>query len=254
MLPINVALIQVSPPDNFGWMSLGVSVDISKAAAESADVVIIQVNPCMPRVLGRSLIHVNSADYIVEFEEPLLAKQDMPEIETADSIARHISRLINDGATLQTSQGMTSLNTAMEIDLTSQVAADALPYNNFSGVNGMLDFIRGAAMVKKGKSIFMLTSTRDNGKSSRIVPFLKNTAVVVPRGDVQFVVTEYGAVNLFGKSIQERALALISIAHPHFRMDTKYLGYFFDGSEAWITVAKKRFIKAFAVKARSLAT
>lgn len=305
MLPINVALIQVSPPDDFGWMSLGVSVDITKAAAESADVVIAQVNPCMPRVLGRSFIHVNNVDYIVEFEEPLLVKQDMPDIETADTIARHMSRLINDGATLQTSLGattqatllclsekndlgihtqylsdgiirlvsmgvvnnlkkgfnegklvassavgsallyefmddnpgiefhpsdyvndpriisrhheMTSLNTAMEIDLTGQVAADALPYNNFSGVNGMLDFIRGAAMAKEGKSILMLTSTRDNGKSSRIVPFLENTAVVIPRGDVQFVVTEYGAVNLFGKSIQERALALISIAHPQFR-------------------------------------
>ena len=237
MLPINVALIQVSPPDDFGWMSLGVSVDISKAAAESADVVIAQVNPCMPRVLGRSFIHVNSVDYIVEFEEPLLVKQDTPDIETANTIARHISRLINDGATLQTSLGattqatllclseknnlgihtqylsdgimrlvsmgvvnnlkkgfnegklvassavgsallyefmddnpaiefhpsdyvnnpgiisrhhdMSSLNTAMEIDLTGQVAADALPCNNFSGVNGMLDFIRGAAMAKE---------------------------------------------------------------------------------------------------------
>ncbi|SLM32119.1 Acetyl-CoA hydrolase/transferase family protein [Desulfamplus magnetovallimortis] len=305
MLPINVALIQVSPPDDFGWMSLGVSVDITKAAAESADVVIAQVNQCMPRVLGRSFVHVNDVDYIVEHEEPLLIKKEMPDIETANTIAKHMSRLINDGATLQTTLGattratllclsekndlgihtqylsdgimrlvsmgvvnnmkkglndgklvassavgssllyefmddnpaiefhpsdyvndpriisqhnsMTSINTAMEIDLTGQVAADALPYNNFSGVNGMLDFIRGATMSKGGKSILMLTSTRDNGRLSRIVPFLENTAVVVPRGDVQFVVTEYGAVNLFGKSIQERALALISIAHPDFR-------------------------------------
>lgn len=305
MLPINVALIQVSPPDDFGWMSLGVSVDITKAAAEAADIVIAQVNPCMPRVLGRSFIHVNSVNYIVEHEEPLLVKQEMPDIETANTISKHMSRLINDGATLQTTLGattratllclsdkndlgihtqylsdgimrlvsmgvvtnmnkgfnegklvassavgskilyefmddnpaiefhpsdyvndpriisrhnlMTSINTAMEIDLTGQVAADALPYNNFSGVSGMLDFIRGASMAPGGKSILMLTSTREDGTLSRIVPFLDHTAVVVPRGDVQFVVTEYGTVNLFGKSIQERALALISIAHPNFR-------------------------------------
>lgn len=305
MLPINVALIQVSPPDDFGWMSLGVSVDITKAATEAADIVIAQVNPCMPRVLGRSFIHVNNVHYIVEHEEPLLVKQEIPDIETANIIAKHMSRIINDGATLQTTLGattnatllclsekndlgihtqylsdgimrlvsmgvvtninkgfnegklvassavgssllyefmddnpaiefhpsdyvndpriisrhnaMTSINTAMEIDLTGQVAADALPHNNFSGVNGMLDFIRGAAMSSGGKSILMLTSTRENGTISRIVPFLDQTAVVIPRGDVQFIVTEYGAVNLFGKSIQERALALISIAHPDFR-------------------------------------
>jgi GNAT superfamily N-acetyltransferase len=109
------------------------------------------------------------------------------------------------------------MNTAMAIDLTGQVAADALPYNNFTGVNGMLDFIRGSAMSQGGKSILMMTSTSDHGRVSRIVPFLKDTAVVVPRGDVQYVVTEYGVLNLFGKSIQERAIGLISIAHPDFR-------------------------------------
>ncbi|MDY0219734.1 MAG: GNAT family N-acetyltransferase [Desulfobacterium sp.] len=304
-LPIDAALIQVSPPDDFGWMSLGIAVDISKAAAESADIVIAQVNPRMPRVLGQSFIHVNDVDYIVEHEEELLSVQEMPEIETANTIARHISRVIDDGSTLQTSLGatinatllclaekndlgihtqyltdgimrlvsmgvitnrakgfndgklvassaagsttfydflddnpaiefhpsdyvndpriisrhnsMVSMNTAMAIDLTGQVAADALPYNNFSGVNGMLDFIRGASMSENGKSILMLTSTTDQGKESRIVPFLDNTAVVVPRGDVQYVATEFGIVNLFGKSIQERAMALISIAHPDFR-------------------------------------
>ncbi len=304
-LPIHAALIQVSPPDDFGWMSLGVSVDISKAASESANIVVAQVNPNMPRVLGRSFIHVNDVDFIVEKEEPILTKQEMPDMESANSIAKHISRLIVDGATIQTSLGattqatllclsekndlgvhtqyltdgimrlvsmgvvtnqkkgfnegkliassaagssifyeflddnpaiefhpsdytndpriisrhnaMTSLNTAMEIDLTGQAAADALPYNNFYGVNGMLDFIRGASMSDNGKSILMLTSTSDSGKKSRIVPFMDNTAVVVPRSEVQYVVTEYGVVNLFGKSIQERALALISIAHPDFR-------------------------------------
>jgi GNAT superfamily N-acetyltransferase len=114
------------------------------------------------------------------------------------------------------------LNVAMAMDLTGQVAADALPYNNFSGVSGMMDFIRGASEAPEGKSILMLPSTTLDGKSSRIVPFLENIAVVVPRGDVQYVVTEYGIVNLFGKSLQERAMALISIAHPDFREDLFY--------------------------------
>ena len=305
MMPINAALIQASPPDDFGWMSLGVSVDITLAACEAADIVICQVNPNMPRVLGRSFIHVNDVDHIVEHEEDLLTIRPLPELEEANSIAKHISRLIDDGSTLQTSLGVTneaimlclsekndigvhsqylsdglmrlvsigvitnrkkgfnngklvagsavgskllydfiddnpsiefhpsdyinnpsiiarhnamiSLNTAMAIDLTGQVAADALPFNNYTGINGLLDFTRGAAMSKGGKSILMLTSTSDQGQKSRIVPSLSDIAVVVPRGDVQYVATEYGVVNLFGKTLQERAMALISIAHPDFR-------------------------------------
>jgi acyl-CoA hydrolase/RimJ/RimL family protein N-acetyltransferase len=304
LMPLNAALIQASPPDDFGWMSLGVSVDITLAACESADIVICQVNPNMPRVLGRSFIHVNDVNYIVAYEEELLTINPMPELETANIIAKHISRLIEDGSTIQTSLGvtneatmvclaerndigihsqyltdsimrlfamgvvtnkkkgfnngklvagsavgtnllyeflddnpsiefhpsdyinnpaiigrhnaMTSLNTAMAIDLTGQVAADALPYNNYTGINGLLDFTRGAAMSENGKSILMMTSTCDHGRQSRIVPCLADP-VVVPRGDVQFVATEYGVVNLFGKTLQERALALISIAHPDFR-------------------------------------
>ena len=305
MMPINAALIQASPPDDFGWMSLGVSVDITLAACESADIVICQTNPNMPRVLGRSFIHVNDVDFIVEHEEELLTIQPLPDHETANTIARHISQLIDDGSTLQISLAVTneasmtclskkndlgihsqylsdgmmslfsmgvinnkkkgfndgklvagsavgsnllyefindnpsiefhpsdyvnnpsiiarhnamiSLNTAMAIDLTGQVAADALPYNNYTGINGLLDFTRGAAMSKGGKSILMMTSTSDQGRKSRIVPNLYDIAVVVPRGDVQFVATEYGVVNLFGKTLQERAMALISIAHPDFR-------------------------------------
>jgi len=305
MMPINAALIQASPPDDFGWMSLGVSVDITLAACESADIVICQVNPNMPRVLGRSFIHVNDVDHIVEHEEELLTIQPLPEIEAANTIAKHISRLIDDGSTLQTSLGVTNqatmlclsekndigvhsqylsdglmrlfsmgvitnkkkgfnngkliagsavgssllydfiddnpsiefhpsdyvnhpsiiarhnamvtLNTAMAVDLTGQVAADALPFNNYTGINGLLDFTRGSAMSKGGKSILILTSTSDNGNKSRIIPDMADFAVVVPRGDVQYVATEYGVVNLFGKTLQERAMALISIAHPKFR-------------------------------------
>jgi acyl-CoA hydrolase/RimJ/RimL family protein N-acetyltransferase len=307
LMPLNAALIQASPPDDFGWMSLGVSVDINMGACESADMVICQVNPNMPRVLGRSFIHVNDVDYIVEHEEELLTIEPLPEMETANTIARHISRLIDDGSTIQTSLGVTNdsimvclsekndlgihsqylsdpmmrlfsmgvvtnkkkgfnngklvagsavgsamlyefiddnpsiefhpsdyinnptiigrhnqmvtLNTAIAIDLTGQVAADALPLNNYTGINGLLDFTRGAAMSPNGKSILMLTSTTDNGKSSRIIPHMSDFAVVVPRGDIQFVATEYGVVNLFGKTLQERAMALISIAHPDFRDD-----------------------------------
>ena len=305
MMPLNAALIQASPPDDFGWMSLGVSVDITLAACEAADIVICQTNPNMPRVLGNSFIHVNDVDYIVEHEETLLTIQPLPESETANTIARHISHLIDDGSTLQTSLGVTNeatmlclsekndigvhsqylsdglmklfamgvitnkkkgfndgklvagsavgsnllyefiddnpsiefhpsdyinnpaiiarhnamvtLNTAMAIDLTGQVAADALPFNNYTGINGLLDFTRGAAMSKGGKSILIMTATSDNGKKSRIIPALSDIPVVVPRGDVQYVATEYGVVNLFGKTLQERAMALISIAHPDFR-------------------------------------
>ena len=306
MLPINAALIQVSPPDDFGWMSLGVSVDITLAAAESADLVIAQVNPRMPRVLGHSFIHVNDVDVFVEHDEALLSIAETPEVDAAKGIARLIaSRLIDDGSTISIGLGATSeavllalshkndlgvhtqfltgdmmhlfsrgvitnrkkgfndgkmvassaigneafyeflndnpaiefhpsdyvndptiiarhhkmvaMSVVMTIDLTGQAAADALPQNQFSGVTGVLDFIRGATMSPGGKSILMLSATAAQGKKSRIVPLLADTAVVVPRSDVQHVVTEYGAVNLFGKSFQERALGLISIAHPDFR-------------------------------------
>jgi acyl-CoA hydrolase/GNAT superfamily N-acetyltransferase len=305
LLPIHVALIQASPPDDFGWMSLGVSVDITLAAALSADLVIAQVNSLMPRVLGHSFIHVNDIDIFVEHDEPLLTIGQTPESDAANDIGRLIARLIEDGSTIEiglgaTSQAtllglsnkndlgihtqymtddimrlfsigvitnrakgfnegkmvassaigtadlyeflndnpaiefhpsdyvndaaiiarhnkMVSMSVAMAMDLTGQVAADALPYNHFSGINGMLDFMRGAVHSPGGKSILMIPATRAGGKKSNIVPLLDDTAVVVPRGDVHYVVSEYGAVNLFGKSLQERAMAMISIAHPDFR-------------------------------------
>jgi GNAT superfamily N-acetyltransferase len=127
------------------------------------------------------------------------------------------SDYVNDPGTIARHRKMVSLNVASVMDLTGQVGADALPQNQFSGVSGMLDFIRGAAQSEGGKSILLLLSTALHGKTSRIVPMLDDTAVVVPRGDVHYVATEYGVVNLFGKSLQERALAMISIAHPDFR-------------------------------------
>lgn len=304
-LPINVALVQVSPPDDFGWMSLGIAVDVTMAAAGSADYVIAQVNPKMPRVMGQGFIHVNDVDVIVEQEEDLLAIDPAPQSETATRIGQYIARLIDDGSTLQigldaASQAtvralahkndlgihsqfltddimhlyakgiinnrkkgfnegkmvasaavgtpnlyeflndnpavdfrpsdyvndpfiisrhhrMVSMNVAHTMDLTGQVATEASAQTLFAGVSGIPDFVRGARKGQGGKSILMLFSTTPDGKQSNIVPRLNDSAVLVPRGDVDYVVTEYGALNLFGKSLQERVVAMISLAHPDFR-------------------------------------
>ncbi len=307
-LSLNVALIQVSPIDDFGWMSLGISVDVTMAAARSADFVIAQVNPKMPRVMGQSFIHVNDVDLLVEYEEDLLSIPiSKITSEAAISIGKHIANLIEDGSTLQigldsasqaTVQGlskkndlgvhsqfltddimhlyatgninnkkkglnegkmvasmaigshnlyeflndnpaiefhpsdyvndpfiiaqhnrMVSLNVAKSIDLTGQVSAEASAATRFAGVSGIPDFARGARRSHGGKSILMLfaTSETDKGLQSNIIPYMNDQVVVVPRGDVHYVVSEYGSVNLFGKSLQERVIAMISIAHPSFR-------------------------------------
>ncbi len=304
-LPINVALIQVSPPDDFGWMSLGISVDVTLAAALAADYVIAQINSRMPRVMGHSFIHLNQVDLVVEHDEELLTIAPLEQSERAKRIGQHISRLIEDGSTLQVgldaasqatvqalegkndlgfhsqyltedvmhlySQGvitnrckgyndgklvasaalgsrnlyeflhdnpgiefypsdyvndpfvisrhhrMVSMNRARAIDLTGQVLAEAMAHTLYAGVSGIPDFVRGARHSKGGKSILFLPSTTPDNTQSNILPALKGETVVVPRGDVHFVATEYGVINLFGKSLQERAMALISIAHPDFR-------------------------------------
>jgi acyl-CoA hydrolase/GNAT superfamily N-acetyltransferase len=305
LIPINVALIQVRPPDDFGWMSLGVSVDVTMAAAQSADIVIAQVNSRMPMVLGQSFIHVNDVDAIVEHDEDLLTISSVPIPQRADMIGSHIARLIEDGSTLQIgldaasqatslalsekndlgihsqfltvdmmrlySMGvinnkkkgfnngkmvagcavgtkilyefldlnpavdfypfdyvndidiisrhnkMVSMNVAQYIDLAGQVSCDALEYNLYAGVSGIPDFVRGSNRSKNGKSIIMINATAKNNKESRIVPMLNNTIVTIPREDIRWVVTEFGVANLYGKSTQGRALAIISIAHPDFR-------------------------------------
>ncbi len=304
-LPIDVALIQTSLPDDFGWMSLGVSVDVTLAAASSADRVIAQVNPRMPRVLGHSFIHMNDVDAVVEHEEELVTVPPQPLSDAALLIGEHIARLIEDGATLQIgldaasqavlralsdkndlgihsqyitddimhlySMGiitnrkkglnegkivasaaigsanlyefindnpavdfypsnyvndpyiisqhhrMVSMNTARAIDLTGQVTAETSARTYFTGISGIPDFVRGSRRAVEGKSILILMSTSEDGSQSRIVPNLDDAASVVSRGDVQYIVSEYGVVNLFGKSLQERAMAMIEIAHPDFR-------------------------------------
>ncbi len=307
-MPLNVALVQVSPPDDFGWMSLGISVDVTLAAARSADFVIAQVNPRMPRVMGQSFIHVNNVDAIVHHEEELLAvppARTSP--EAAVTMGQLIARQIEDGSTLQINidaasratvqaladkndlgvhsqfltddvmhlyargninnykkgfndgkmvasmaigshnlyeflndnpavdfhpsdyvnnpfniarnNRMVSLNAAQTIDLTGQVSAEASATTRYAGVSGVPDFVRGARQSPGGKSIIMIFSTTptEEGHISNIVPHIGENAVVVPRGDVHYVVSEYGAVNLFGKSLQERVIAMISLAHPDFR-------------------------------------
>ncbi len=324
-LPLNVAIVQVSPPDDFGWMSLGISVDVTMSAARSADIVIAQVNSMMPRVMGQSFLHVNDVDLLVEHDEELntvvLSGKDQ---FAAQTIGKYVAGLVEDGATLQIglavmSQAMVaalsnkndlglhsqfitddamhlyatgninnkrkginegkmvasmaigshnlyeflndnpavdfypteyvnepliiaqhhkmvSLNVARAIDLTGQATAEATAVTRFAGISGIPDFVRGARRSLGGKSILMLysfTVLPDGTRVSNIVARLNDMVVVVPRGDMQYVVTEYGVVNLFGKSIQERVIALISIAHPDFReslfREAKELGYI--GSE-----------------------
>jgi acyl-CoA hydrolase len=133
------------------------------------------------------------------------------------AIEFHPSDYVNDPFIISRHNRMVSMNVAKAIDLTGQVSAEASLQTHFAGVSGVVDFVRGARRSPGGKSILMLTSTSDHGKQSRIVPMMCNEAVVVPRGDVHYVATEYGVVNLFGKSLQERAIAMISIAHPDFR-------------------------------------
>jgi acyl-CoA hydrolase/ribosomal protein S18 acetylase RimI-like enzyme len=304
-MPLHVALVQTSPPDDFGWMSLGISVDVTLAAAQSADLVIAQVNPQMPRTMGQSFIHVNNVHYLVEHEEPLLSTTLRDQSPMAEWIGKHIARFVEDGSTLQIGldaaskatvkalaekndlgfhsqyitddvmhlfaagaitnrrkgvndgklvascaigspnlyeflndnpgvefrpsdyvndpyvisqhNRMVSLNVAQTIDLTGQVSAEASEHTFFAGVSGIPDFVRGAKRSKGGKSILMLYSSNRDGSKSNIVTSLTDVPVVVPRADVHYVATEYGVVNLMGKSLQERVLALIEIAHPNHR-------------------------------------
>jgi len=303
---LDTALIQVTPPDNFGFCSLGVSVEAVKAAAEAAQLVIAQVNPQMPRTLGDSFIHIEELDIIVEHDEPLLEVPPSQPDDIAMAIARHATRLVENGSTIQVGIGkipnailygladkrdlgvhtemfsdglidliesgvvnnskktfhqgkilatfcigtrrlydyidnnpmfefhpvdynsspiniaknekMVAINTALEVDITGQVCADSLGYRIYSGIGGQADFIRGAALAPRGKPIIALPATAQDGKVSRIVPHLsEGSGVVTTRGDVHYVVTEYGVAYLHGKSLRERAVALIQIAHPRFR-------------------------------------
>ncbi len=306
LVPVDVALIQASLPDEHGFMSLGISVDIVKAACENAELVIVQINAAMPRVLGETFIHMDDTDFIVPFDEPLLEYEDTVSDEVAQKIGAYVARIVQDGDTIQVGYGsipnavlahlkdkkhlgvhtelltdgiaelmegrvidnsrkglnrgktvaafcmgkrktyeflhdnpaiefrpvdytnnltvlarqknMTAINSALEMDLSGQATAESIGKTFYSGIGGQADFMRGAILSPGGKTILAFQSTAENGELSRIVPFLKEGAgVTLSRGDVHYVVTEYGIAYLHGKNIRERAMSLISIAHPRFR-------------------------------------
>jgi 4-hydroxybutyrate CoA-transferase len=309
-LPIDVALIQVSPPDAHGFCSLGVGVDHTLDAARHARHVIAEVNQQMPRVHGDAFLHVRQLHAVVETSRPLteLPAEGGKDVEVTKAIARNVSELIDDGDTLQMGIGgipdavltnladrralgvhtemfadgvvdlieagvitgerktlhrgkviagfllgtrrlfdfvhdnpvvelhplsytndpfiiaqndnMVAINSAIEIDVTGQVCSDSIGTTFFSGFGGQTDYIRGASRSRGGKPIIALPATAKGGELSRIVPLLAPGAgVVTTRADVRWVVTEYGAAFLFGKTVRQRARALIDIAHPKFRED-----------------------------------
>ncbi len=305
ILPVDVTLMQVTPPDAEGFCSLGVSVDYTLAAARSDRVTIAQMNRFMPRTLGEK-IHLDEIDCIVEKDEPLIELKPPAIGETEKAIGENVAKLIEDGSTLQLGIGaipdavllflkgkrdlgihtemfsdgvvalaeagvvtnrkktintgkfvatflmgtrklydfvdgnpdvlmrpvdytndpavigrhddMVSINSALQVDFMGQVNAEMIGRDQFSGVGGQVDFVRGASRSKGGKSIIALPSTAARGTVSRIAPALDpGAAVSTSRNDVHYIVTEYGAADLRGKSIRERATALIAIAHPGFR-------------------------------------
>lgn len=306
VLPIDVALIQTSPPDDHGYMSLGISVDIVKDAVDAAALVITQVNSHMPRVHGDTFVNIKDIDFIVPHDEPLLEYQAKVSDEIALRIGNYVARIIEDGDTIQVGYGsipnailaslrnkkhlgvhtellsdgigklmragvvdnsrkgidrgktvaafcmgrkgtyeylhdnpgiefrsvdytnnpliiarnsnMTAINSALELDLTGQATVESIGKTFYSGIGGSADFMRGAILSPGGKTILALQSTARDGEVSRIVPFIQEGAgVTLMRGDVYYVVTEYGIAYLHGKNIRERTMELIAIAHPKFR-------------------------------------
>jgi 4-hydroxybutyrate CoA-transferase len=302
---IDVALIQVSPPDSHGFVSLGVSVDIAKAAVESAELVIAHINPQMPRIHGSGFIHIGDIDYGVELDTPIFELPQCSLTSGENEIGKNVAALVEDGATLQLGIGsipnavarnlslhknlglhtemwsdgalaliktgvinnsqkaihrgistssfvmgsrelydfvndnlsvvnleasyvnypinvmrnpkVTAINSAVEVDLTGQICADSIGSKIISGVGGQMDFMRAAALSDGGKPIIALTSRSPKGVP-RIVPHLKlGAGVVTTRAHAHWIVTEYGAVNLYGKTLGERASLLINISHPEDR-------------------------------------
>ena len=307
-LPLDVAFVHLSPPDEHGFCSYGIETGLTKSPAESARIIIAEVNPNMPRCLGDSFIHIGRLDYVVPVDYPLL-ELPMAEGESAElhtTIAEHIAELIPDGATMQMGIGaipdavlqflfhkkdlgihtelfsdsvielveagvvtnarktlhpgkivagfmlgtkrlydwahdnpmielhrteyvndpfviarnyrQVAVNSAIEVDLTGQVCADSIGPRLYSGVGGQLDFVYGASRSEGGVPVIALPSTAKGDEISRIVPTLKPGAgVVTTRNHVHYVVTEHGVADLYGKTIRQRALALIGVAHPKFR-------------------------------------
>ncbi|MCD6012960.1 MAG: acetyl-CoA hydrolase/transferase [Flavipsychrobacter sp.] len=306
ILPLDVAIIQVSPPDKHGYCTMGTSADVAISAVRNAKKVIAQVNPRMPRVLGEGIIHLSDFDAMVWAETELFEVNYAQKVsEVTEKIGRQIASLIEDGSTLQMGIGaipdavlkqlinhkdlgihtemfsdgviplmengaitnlkkktgcgkivssfilgtrkvydfadnnpnielrnvayvnnsdiisrnpkVVAINSAIEIDITGQVCADSIGTYQYSGIGGQMDFMRGAALSEGGKPIIAMPSVTNKG-ISRIVPHLKEGAgVVTTRGHIQWVATEYGVVNLYGKNMEQRAQLLAGIAHPDHR-------------------------------------
>ena len=306
VMPLDAVFVNVTPPDEHGFCSLGTSIDATLAAVRAARTVIAQLNDRMPRTLGDGILHVSEIDFATEVSQPPYTYSEAPIGEIERRIGEHIADLVPDGATLQIGIGaipsavaqalmdkhdlgihtemftdavlplieagvvtgackdlnrykvvsaflmgsqklydfvddnpmiemrpvdytndtavirrfrrMTAINSAIEIDLTGQVVADSIGHRLYSGVGGQMDFVRGASLAPEGRAIIALSSTAAGGKVSRIVPFIKEGAgVVTTRAHARTIVTEYGVAELHGRSLCERAQALIRIAHPAFR-------------------------------------
>jgi acyl-CoA hydrolase len=310
VIQLDAAIVQLSPPDQHGFCTLGTSVDSAKAAADSAPLIIAEINEQMPRTHGNTFVRFDRVTTFIHTDRSLIEHHGYPETEVEARIGEIIAGLVEDGSTLQTGIGaipdavlsrlfdkhelgvhtemfsdhvvdlvergvitnrlkkvhpnrittsfvsgskklfdfvhdnptvefhpsdrtndtalirqndkVVAINSALEIDLTGQVCADSLGHRIYSGIGGQMDFIHGASHSKEGKPVIALPATAAKGTVSRIVPELKPGAgVVTTRGHVHWVVTEFGAVNLHGKTLRERGEALISIAHPDFRMELR---------------------------------
>ncbi len=302
VLKVNVAMIMCSTPDKHGFVSLGTSVDATRAAVECADIVIAAVNPNVPRAWGDAIFHMSEIDYFVDDDSPLYTHDmgQLTEIDTA--IGKNVAELIEDGACLQMGIGgipnavlaqlgnhkdlgvhtemfadgilplvekgivngkrkqidqgkmvasflmgsqklydfiddnpmvammdvrhtnsvhvirqndkVTAINSALAIDITGQVCADSIGTTHYSGVGGQIDFIRGAGYSKGGLPIIAMPSVTAKGLSKIAPTLLEGSGVVTTRANMHWFVTEHGAVNLYGKTMQERAKLIISVAHP----------------------------------------
>ncbi|MGM0596481.1 MAG: GNAT family N-acetyltransferase [Myxococcota bacterium] len=323
-VPLDVAIVQLTPPDGYGNCSLGVSVECMQAAIRNSKYVIAQVNSHMPRTMGNSFISIEELDAIIEYDEPILEYIEEPPDTIAEKIGFYVSRLIPNGSTIQAGIGsipnavlhhltdkkdlgvhtemfsdglvelyesgaitnrkktyhngkiiasfclgskklydtinnnpvfefyptdyisdprhiakndnMCAINSALQVDFTGQVCADSIGHKFYSGIGGQADFMRGSALSKGGRPIIAIPSTAKDGKVSRIVPALtQGGGVVTTRGDVHYVVTEYGIAYLHGKNIRSRVLAMINVAHPKFREElleeAKRLNYVYQDQE-----------------------
>jgi acyl-CoA hydrolase len=215
---VDVCVTTVSPMDNAGFFSFGTANDLTSTAARLARTLIVEVNEHMPRVFGDSMVHISEVDAVVENHAPLM-QIPPPEPKEQDAIiGRLIAEYVMDPVVIAQNDNMIAVNSIIQVDLTGQCNAEYLAGHMYSGTGGQLDFVRGAYAAKNGKSIMAFYATAQDGTLSRVVSRLDpNAAVTTPRGDVQYLCTEYGLVDLKNKSLGERAEAIISLAHPKFR-------------------------------------